>query len=147
MHFYVPFHFIKVPFDFSAVPKPAFCKAKVHKGTPNGAKMSFLFFFNRMAFFHVFLRTFSFFPTPLDFPSVPKPAFCKAKVHRGTPKGGKMSVLFSLIERQFFLCIFMCHFIFLKSLLIFPQFQNQHFARLRCIGVPPKEEKCQFLFL
>ena len=56
MHLYVPFHFFKVPFDFSAAPKPAFCKAKVPKGIPDGAKKSFLFFFNRMAFFHVFLR-------------------------------------------------------------------------------------------
>ena len=103
MHFYVPFHFFKVPFDFSSLPKPAFCKAKVHRGTPKGAKMSFIFFFNRMAFFHVFLRLpFHFFQLPFDFPSLPQPAFCKAKLHRGTPKGGKMSVPFFLNQMAFF---------------------------------------------
>ena len=67
MHFYVPFHFCKVPFDFSVVLKPAFCKAKMHKGTPVGAKMSFLFFSNQMAFFYVFLRANSFFQSPFRF--------------------------------------------------------------------------------
>ena len=67
MYLYAPFHFFKVPFDFSAVPKPAFCKAKVHRGTPKGAKMSFLFFFNQMAFFHVFLRAISFFQILFQF--------------------------------------------------------------------------------
>ena len=95
MHFNMPFHFFKVPFVFSADPKPAFCKAKVHKGTPKGGKISVPFFLNHMAFFHVFLRAISFFQTPFRF---------------------------------------------------FPQFQNEHFARVNCIGVPPKQEKCQFLF-
>ena len=197
MHFYVPFHFFKLPFDFVCRPKAAYCEAKVRRGTPKGGKMSVPFFLNQMAFFHKFLRAISFFQSfsillslqkqhfaslkhirvpqkeeknsllffsnqtaffhdfyvpfhffkvTFDFSAVPKPAFCKAKVLKGTPKGAKMSFLFSLIEWQFFLCIFMCHFIFLKSLSIFPQFQNQHFARLKCIGVPPKEQKCHFFF-
>ena len=46
MHFYVPFYFFKVDFDFAPVPKAAFCKAftpvakaafcksRAHRGTP-----------------------------------------------------------------------------------------------------------------
>ena len=67
----------------------------MHRGTPKEAKMSFLFFFNRMAFFHVFLHAISFF---------------------------------------------------FNSLSILPAFQKQHFARIKCIGVPQKEEKCKFFF-
>ena len=35
---------------------------------------------------------------------------------------------------------------FSKPLSIFPQFQNQHFARIKRLGVPSKEEKCYFFF-
>ena len=87
-----------------------------------------------------------FFKVLFDFFSLPKPAFCKAKVHRGTPKGGKMSVPFFLESNGIFSCIFTCYFISLRSLLIFPQFQKEHFARPKCIRVPPKEQKCHFFF-
>ena len=33
MFSYVPCHFFKVPFDFACLPKAAFCKDKVHRGT------------------------------------------------------------------------------------------------------------------
>ena len=36
---------------------------------------------------------------------------------------------------------------FFQSLSILPPFQKQHFARLKRIGVLPKEEKCHFFFL
>ena len=87
MHFYVPFHFFKVPFDFSAVPKPAFSKATVQNDNPEGAKMSFLFSLIKWHFFMYFYVPFHFFQLRFDFPSLPKPAFCKPRVHRGTPKG------------------------------------------------------------
>ena len=45
-----------------------------------------------------------------------------------------------------FLCIFTRHFNFSNSLSIFSQFQKQHFARLRHIGVTPKKEICHFFF-
>ena len=64
MHFYLPFHFFKVFFNFASVAKAAFCKSRAHRGTPKGGKMSLLFFPNEKAFFHAFLRVISFFPTP-----------------------------------------------------------------------------------
>ena len=54
MHFYVPFHFLKVDFDFAPVPKAAFCKSRAQRGIPKGKKMSLLFFSNQTAFFYVF---------------------------------------------------------------------------------------------
>ena len=67
MHFYVPFHFFKVFFNFAFVAKAAFCKSRAHRGTLKGGKMSLLFFSNETAFFHAFLRVISFFPTPFRF--------------------------------------------------------------------------------
>ena len=51
MHFYVSFHFFNLPFDFVCRPKAAFCKAKVHRGTPKGGKMSVPVSLNQMAFY------------------------------------------------------------------------------------------------
>ena len=85
MYFYVPFHFFKVPFDFSTVPKAAFCKAKVHRGTPKGAKMSVSAFFNQIAFFHVFLRAISFFQSFLILLPLQKQHFASLK-HIGVPQ-------------------------------------------------------------
>ena len=146
MHFYVAFYFFKLPFDFVCRPKAAFCKAKVHMGTPKEGKISVPFFSNQIAFFLVFLRAISFFKVFFNFAFVAKAAFCKSKAHSGTPKGGKMSLLFFSNKTAFFSCIFTCHFIFSNSLLILSVVQMQHFARLKWIGVRPKEEKCQFLF-
>ena len=56
-----------------------------------------------------------------------------------------MSLLFFSKETAFFHA-FSSHFIFSNFLSILSAVQKQHFARLNCIGVPPKEEKCQFLF-
>ena len=67
MHFYVLFHFFQLPFDFVCRPKAAFCKAKVHRGTPKGVKMSVPFFLNQMAFLHVFLRAILFFQSLFHF--------------------------------------------------------------------------------
>ena len=64
MYFYLPFHFFQLPFDFPSLPKLAFRKVKVHRGTPKGGKMSVPFFLNQMAFSHVFLGAFSFFQSP-----------------------------------------------------------------------------------
>ena len=64
--------------------------------------MSLLFFSNETAFLHVFLPAISFFKAFFNFASVAKAAFCKSKAHRGTPKGGKMSLLFFSNEKAFF---------------------------------------------
>ena len=88
-HFYMPFHFFKVPFDFASLPKAAFFKAKVHRGSPKGRKMQPCFCSNGMAFFRLYFSKVSF-----DFASLPKPAFGKAKAHRGTPKEEKVSHVF-----------------------------------------------------
>ena len=61
---YVPLHFFKVPFDFACLPRAAFGKAKPHRGTPKGAKMSPPSLCKRMAFFHAFLQAISFFKSP-----------------------------------------------------------------------------------
>ena len=90
---------------------------------------------------------FHFFKVPFDFVCLPKAAFCKDKGHRGTPKGRKMlRLFFSNRMAGIFSFIFTCYFIFPKSILILPPFQNQHFAMLRHIGVPPKEKKCHHFF-
>ena len=67
MYFYVLFYFFKVFFNFASVAKAAFCKAKVHRGTPKRGKMSVPFFLNQMPFFHVFLRALSFFQSLFQF--------------------------------------------------------------------------------
>ena len=113
MYFYVPFHFFKVPFDFSAVPKPAFCKAKVHRGTPKGGKMSVPFSLMKRHFFMHFYVPFHFFKVFFNFPYVAKATFSKSRGHRGTPKGGKMSLLFFSNETAFF-------YAFLSAILFFP---------------------------
>ena len=93
MHFCVAFHFFKLTFDFSFLPKAAFCKDKAYRGTPKGGKTSLPFISNGMAFFMHFYVPFHFFKVPFDFASVPKAVFWKCKAHRGTPKVGKMSFL------------------------------------------------------
>ena len=61
------FIFFIIPFDFVCRPKAAFCKAKVHRGTPKGGKMSVPFLLNQVAFFHVFLPAISAFQRPFRF--------------------------------------------------------------------------------
>ena len=117
MYFYVAFHFFKVPFDFYAVPKRAFCKAKVHRGTPKGAKMSFSFSLIKWHFFMYFYVPFHFFKVFFKFASVAKAAFCKSKAHRGTPKVGKMSLVFFSNETAFFHA-------FLRAISFFQSFFN-----------------------
>ena len=112
MHFYVPFHFFKLPFDFSFLPKHAFCKAKVQRGIPKGKKRQFSFSRIKRHFFMHFYVLFHFLKVPFDLACLRKAGFCKDKAHRGTPKGGKMSVLYSLIERQFF-------YVFLRAISFF----------------------------
>ena len=67
MYFYVPFHFFKLFFNFPFVAKAAFCKSRVHRGTPRGGEMSHLFFSNKTAFLHVFLHAISFFQSLFQF--------------------------------------------------------------------------------
>ena len=111
MHFYVPFHFFKVPFDVAFLPRAAFCKAKLHRGTPEGGKMSLLVFSNQRAFFYDFYLPFNFFKVFFNFVCRAKAAFCKCEAHGGTPKGVNCHFFFSVIK-PLFSCIFTCHFIF-----------------------------------
>ena len=145
MQFYVPFHFFKVPFDFSAVPKPAFCKDKAHRGTLKGGKISLFFFSNRKSFLHAFLHAISIFPSPFRSFGLPKAAFCKAIAHRGTPKRGKVSLLFSLIEWHFFMQFYV-PFHFFKVPFDFASLPKAAFPRLKCIGVTPNKKKMSLLF-
>ena len=112
MYFYVPFHFFKVFFNFASVAKAAFCKSRAHRGTLKGGKMSLLFFLIKRHFFMHFYVPFHFFKVPFDFSAVAKPAFCKAKVHKGTLKGAKISFLF------FFNPMAFCH-VFLGAISFF----------------------------
>ena len=48
-----------------------------------------------------FYVPFHFFKVFFNFPFVAKAAFCKSRAHRGTPKGGKMSLLFLSNETAF----------------------------------------------
>ena len=104
MHFYVPFHFLKVPFDFACLPRVAFRKTKAHRGTQKEQKCHF-FSLIEWHFFSHFYVPFHFLKVSFHFAYLPKAAFCKDKTQKGTSKGGKMSLLFSLIERHV-LCIF-----------------------------------------
>ena len=106
MYFFVPFHFFKVFFNFASVTKAAICKSKEHRGTPKGGKMSLPFSLMKRHFFMHFYVPFLFFQLPSYFVCRPKAAFCKAKVHRGTPKEGKMSVPFFLESNGIFACLF-----------------------------------------
>ena len=102
-HFYVRFYYFKVSFDFASFPKAAFFKAKAHRGSPKGGKVSLLFFSNRIGIFFInFYLAFNFFKVPFVFASLPKAALCNDRAHRGTPKGGKMSLLFFFNRMVFF---------------------------------------------
>ena len=68
--------------------------------------MSLLFLSDKTTFLHVFLRAILFFKLFFNFLSVTKAAFCKSRAHRGTPKGGKMSLLF-LSDKTAFLHVFL----------------------------------------
>ena len=92
-----------------------------------------------------FYVKFLFFKVFFNFTSVAKAAFCKSRAHRGTPKGGKMSLLF-LSDKTAFLHVFLRAISFFNSFSIFLSLQKQQFASLERIVVPPKEEKCHFSF-
>ena len=138
--------FFQIFFNFASVAKAAFCKSRAHRGTPKGGKMSLLFFCNKTAFFMYFYVPFHFFKVFFNFPSVAKAAFCKSRAHRGTPKGGKMSFSFSLIEWHFS-CIFTCHFIFLKSFSILSSVAKAAFCKEEAHRSSPKRRKNDSSFL
>ena len=64
--------------------------------------MSLPFSLMKRHFLMHFYVPFLFFQLPSYFVCRPKAAFCKAKAHIGTPKGGKMSLLFFSNETAFF---------------------------------------------
>ena len=136
-------HFARI----KRIAKAAFCKSRAHRGTRKGGKMSVPFFSNQIGIFAcIFTCHFVFSKSFSILLAVAKAAFCKSRAHRGTPKGGKMSVPFLSESNGIFSCIFTCHFIFSKSFSILLPLQKQHFASLERIGVPQKEEKCHFSF-
>ena len=165
MYFYVPFSFFKVHFNFVFLAKAAFCKDRAHRGSPKRrkndshsnckAKVRYpqrrknnsSFFLESNGIFYVFLRAISFFKSLFQFCFRCKSSILQVLSAWGYPKRRKMSFLFFCNQTAFFLCIFMGHFIFSKSLSILPAFQKQHFTRIKSIGVPQKEEKCHFFFL
>ena len=101
MHFNVPFQFFKVPFYFPQFQNQHFASKKRIGVPPKEEKCHFFFPLMERDFFMHFYVTFDFFKVPFDFASLPKPAFCKAKVHRRTPKEEKSHFLFSPIEWYF----------------------------------------------
>ena len=112
MYFYEPFHFFKVPFNFACLSKEAFCKAKLHRGTPKEEKCQFVIFLIKWHFFMPFYLPFLFFKLLFEFACLSKAAFCKDKAHRGTAKGEKMSLLFSVFERHFFMYFYVPFHVF-----------------------------------
>ena len=97
--------FFQSLFQFCAfVAKAAFCKSRAHRGTPKEEKMSLLFFSNRTAFLHVFLRAISFFKSLFQF-CLPLQKQHFASLERiGVPqKEEKCHFSFSLIKRHFFM--------------------------------------------
>ena len=107
--------------------------------------MSLLFLSNRIAFFHAFYMAFNFFKVTFDFTPFQKQDFARVKRIGVPPKEEKCRLCFSLIEWLFFMHFYV-PFHFFKVPFELPPFQNQHFARLKSIGVPPKEEICHFFF-
>ena len=69
-------------------------------------KCHFSFFLIKRHFCMYFYVPVHFFKLFFNFPSVAKAAFCKSRAHRGTPKGGKMSLL-SLSDKTAFLHVFL----------------------------------------
>ena len=83
------------------------CKSSIFQvlstwGYPKRRKLSLLFFCNQTAFFHAFLRAISFFQSLFRFCLTSKSSIFKSRAHRGTPKGGKMSLVFFSNETAFF---------------------------------------------
>ena len=145
MYFYVPFHFFKLFFNFPFVAKAGFCKSRAHGGTPKGGKISVPFLLNQMAFLHVFLHAIFFFKVFFNFTSVSKPAFCKSRAHRGTLKGGKMSLLF-LSDKTAFLHLFLRAISFFKLFFSFPFVAKAAFCKSRAHGGTPKGVKISVPF-
>ena len=141
----MPFHFFQLFFNFPFVAKAAICKSRAHRGTPKGGKISVPFFLNQMAFLHVFLRAISFFKLFFNFPFVAKAAFCKSRAHRGTPKGGKMSLLFFLIKRHFSM-YFYVPFHFFKLFFNFTSVAKAAFCKSRAHRGTPKGGKISVPF-
>ena len=107
--------------------------------------MSLLFFSNRMAFFMHFYVPFHFFKVLFHFASIPKQAFCKSKTHRGTPKGGKMALLF-FCNRMAFFMHFYVPFHFFKVLFHFASLPKPAFWKRKAHWRTPKRGKKELLF-
>ena len=145
MYFYVPFHFFKLFFNFPFVAKAAFCNIECIGVPKKEEKCQLSLFLIKRHFCMYFYVPFHFFKVFFNFASIAKAGFCKSRAHKGTPKGGKMSLLFFSIETAFW-HVFLRAISFFKIFFNFPLLQKQHLASLRRIGVPRKEEKSHFSF-
>ena len=118
MYFYVPFLFFKVFFNFTSVAKAAFCKSRANRVPQEVEKCHISFSLIKRHFSMYFYMPFLFFKVFFNFTSVAKAAYCKSRAHRGTPKGGKMSVPFFL-NQMAFLHVFLRAISFFQSLFQF----------------------------
>ena len=130
----------------SAVQKQDFVRIKCIGVPPKEEKCRFFFLESNGIFPCIFTCHFIFSKFFSIFLLLQKQHFASLERIGVPQKEEKCHFSFSLMKRHF--CMnFSCHFIFLKSFLILLRLQKQHFASQECIGVPPKEEKFQFLFL
>ena len=92
-----------------------------------------------------FYVQFLFFKVFFNFTSVAKPAFCKSRAHRCTPKGGKMSLLFLSDKTEFYM-YFYKPFHFFKLFFNFPSVAKAAFCKSRAHGGTPKGGKISVPF-
>ena len=106
-HFFIHFFtclfiFLKFLSLLPAFQKQHFARIKRIGVPQKKEKVQFFFSLIERHFFMHFYVPFYLFKVPFDFVCLPKAAFCSDKAHRGTPKGGKISVLFYSNRMVFF---------------------------------------------
>ena len=108
-------------------------------------KYHFSFFLIKRHFCMYFYVPFHFFKLFFNFPFVAKAAFCKSRAHRGTPKGGKMSLLF-FSDKTLYCMYFYVPFHFFKLFFNFPFVAKAAFCKSRAHGGTPKGGKISVPF-
>ena len=98
--------FFKLFSIFLSLQKQHFASLERIRGTPKEEKCHISFFLIKRHFCMYFYVPFQFLKLFFNFPFVAKAAFCKSRAHRGTPKGGKMSLPF-LSDKMAFLHVFL----------------------------------------
>ena len=110
--------FFKVFFNFPLLQKQHFASLGRIGVPQKEEKCHFSFFLIKRHFCMYFYVPFYFFKLFFNFPFAAKAAFFKSRAHRGTPKGGKMSVPFFLNQMEF-LHVFLQAISFFQSLFQF----------------------------